>query len=82
MADASTGEPLPLSRYNVKRDFKVTSEPAGTLPPIPAREARTVSHQSRVATASAARIAPLLVELRYKKEDRHPSTVRSIGVVL
>ena len=32
MADASAGAPLPLSRYNAKRDFNVTSEPAGTLP--------------------------------------------------
>ena len=30
MADSSAG--APLSRYNAKRDFKVTSEPAGTLP--------------------------------------------------
>ena len=30
MADASAGAPLPLSRYNAKRDFSVTSEPAGT----------------------------------------------------
>src|SRR6476619_2907044 len=30
MADGSAG--APLSRYNAKRDFSVTSEPAGTLP--------------------------------------------------
>ena len=32
MADTSADAPLPLSRYNAKRDFQVTSEPAGTLP--------------------------------------------------
>ena len=44
MADrpnARAGE-LPLSRYNAKRDFKVTSEPAGVVPKRTSRKAKTL----------------------------------------
>jgi bifunctional non-homologous end joining protein LigD len=44
MADkpAARAGDLPLSRYNAKRDFKVTSEPAGVVPKRTARKAKTL----------------------------------------